>query len=79
MKALQFKVNIKRECCVIALIPYMADIKGIKYGDVVLDDPDKILKVEGDVSEQEIIDAVIRSGYKIKKIRQWKLLKKNQW
>ena len=37
-----------------------------RYWDVVLDD--KILKVEGDVSEQEIIDAVTRAGYKIKKL-----------
>lgn len=66
MKALQFKININRECCVSALIPYMADIKGIRYWDVVLDD--KILEVEGDVSEQEIIYAVTRAGYKIKKL-----------
>jgi hypothetical protein len=46
----------------------MEDINGIKYWDVLIDDPDKILEVEGDFSEEEVVAAVEKGGFDIKKI-----------
>lgn len=46
----------------------MEDIKGVRYWNVAIDDPDKILQVEGVQSEQEIINAIMKAGYKIEKI-----------
>lgn len=68
MKFLQFKTNINCERCVRYLIPYMEDIDGINYWEVLIDDPDKTLEVEGDFSEEEVIAAVAKGGFDIKKM-----------
>lgn len=68
METFQFKTNINCECCYKEVIPYMEDIKGVRYWNVAIDDPDKILQVEGVQSEQEIINAIMKAGYKIEKI-----------
>lgn len=46
----------------------MGDVDGIKYWDVFIDNPDKILEVEGDFSEEEVMAAVKKGGFTIEKI-----------
>jgi len=68
MKLIKFKTNINCEPCVRYLIPYMEDIDGIKYWDVLIDNPDKILEVEGDFLEEEVMAAIQKGGFTIEKI-----------
>ncbi|MDT0691629.1 hypothetical protein RM549_17690 [Salegentibacter sp. F188] len=46
----------------------MEDIDGIKYWDVLIDNPDKILEVEGDFLEEEVMAAIQKGGFTIEKI-----------
>lgn len=68
MKFLPFKTKINCERCVRYFIPYMEDKNEIKFWDVVIDVPDKTLEVEADFSEEEVLAAVGKGGFDIKKI-----------
>lgn len=68
MKFSRFKTNINCERCVRYLIPYMEEINDIQHWDVIIDDPDKALEVEGDFSEEEVVAAVEKGGFDIEKI-----------
>jgi hypothetical protein len=57
------------ECCVRFLVSYTAAIKGMKYWDVNIYVPEKILKVGGNVSRHEVTEAVEKAGFKIERMR----------
>ncbi|MDD3458164.1 MAG: hypothetical protein PHO74_01620 [Weeksellaceae bacterium] len=68
MKILKFKTNVNCDGCVAGLRPFMNRIENINWS-VETQNPDKILTVETEeVTEEEIIKAVSKAGFKIEKI-----------
>jgi copper chaperone len=66
MKTLKFKTSIKCEGCLESVTPDLNSIKGIAIWNVDLESPDRILEVVIDTAtEQEIMEAVRKNGYKI--------------
>ena len=68
METLKFKTNIKCSGCLTTVKPYLNDLAGEGKWNVDLDNPQKILTVEGDLSESEISTAVQKSGFMAEKI-----------
>ena len=68
MEAIKFKTNIKCSGCLTTVTPYLNDLAGEGKWNVDLDNPQKILTVEGDLSENEISMAVQKSGFMAEKI-----------
>lgn len=68
MKVLQFKTNINCNNCVRAVTNFLNDVEGVKSWQVDIDNPDKILTVEGEeVTVEEVIEAVEDAGFDIEK------------
>ncbi|MFD2035843.1 heavy-metal-associated domain-containing protein [Belliella marina] len=67
MKTQQFKTNVKCGACVASITPEMEKIGNASW-KVDLAHPDRILTVEGDISESDIFKALEKSGYKAEKI-----------
>ncbi len=63
MKMLKFKTNIKCGSCVSAVTPTLNDMSGIENWAVDVQNPDKILTVEGDVSADAVVEALTKAGY----------------
>ncbi len=63
MKTKQFKTNIKCTGCLSAVTPNMNNLAGEDNWKVDLDNPQKILTVDGERSEAEIIEAVKKAGF----------------
>ena len=63
-----YKTNIKCNSCVAKVKPYLESIKEISSWDVDLASPDRILKVDGEVSDEVIIKALAKAGYHAEKI-----------
>ncbi len=66
MEALKFKTNINCSGCVAAVTPFLNKEKNIEIWQVDIQNPDKILTVEGNtVKKEEVLEAVEKAGYKI--------------
>lgn len=63
MKKIQLKTNVKCGACVAAITPEM-DKVAVGSWQVDLTHPDRILTVEGEISEDVIVKALETSGYK---------------
>jgi len=68
MKMQRFKTNIKCNGCIQTVRPYLEATKEIKSWEVDLNSPDRILTVEGEISEEKVILAIQAAGYKAEKI-----------
>lgn len=68
METKKFKTNIKCSGCVAAVTPHLNEAVGENKWRVDINDPSKILSVEGEADEQGITEAVKKAGYKIEKI-----------
>lgn len=64
MAKLEFKTNIKCGGCIAAVTPYLDKLEAVKWS-VDTANPDKILTVEGEVKEEEVIKLVQEAGYEI--------------
>jgi copper chaperone len=60
---MQFKTNINCGSCVRAVSGALNQEKRIVSWKVDTENPDKILTVEGDLSAQEVIEAVDMAGF----------------
>jgi copper chaperone len=70
MENLKFKTNINCTGCLSKVSPQLNNEKGIKEWDVNLDNPEKILTVKSNsASEEAIINAVKKVGFKIERVR----------
>ena len=58
-----FRTNIKCGGCVSKVKPYLDNLKEIKSWEVDLNSADRILTVEGDVTEETINKALAATGY----------------
>jgi len=64
-----FKTNIKCNGCVDEVKPYLDGLKEIKSWHVNLDSPHRILSVEGETGDDDIIVAISAAGYAAEKIQ----------
>lgn len=63
METIKFKTNIKCTGCLAQVGPALNETAGENHWKVDLDSSDKILTVEGNLNEAEIIAAVKKAGY----------------
>lgn len=63
MDTLKFKTNIKCTGCLATVTPHLNETAGENNWRVNLEDPDRILTVESDKTEKEIIEAVKEAGF----------------
>lgn len=68
MDTLKFKTNIKCTGCLAAVTPHLNETVGERNWLVDLDNPQKILTVESDSSENEIIAALKEAGFQAEKV-----------
>jgi copper chaperone len=65
MKTLKFKTNINCNSCVATAKPFLDKIKNVQGWNVDINDPEKILTVEGDNVEAENVQEMVeQAGYK---------------
>lgn len=62
MKTLKFKTNVKCGACVATITPAMNELNLEKW-EVDLQDPNRILSVEGEVDKEKVKAALKKSGY----------------
>jgi copper chaperone len=62
MKTLKFKTNVKCAACVATITPAMNQLN-LKKWEVDLQDPDRLLSVEGEVDVEKVKEALKKSGY----------------
>ncbi len=63
MNKLKFKTNIKCTGCLAAVTPNLNKTAGENNWQVNLEDPQRVLTVESDKTEREIIAAVREAGF----------------
>lgn len=68
MNTIKFKTNIKCTGCLSAVTPNLNKLAGENNWQVDLDSHQRILTVEGDRSEAEIIEAVKTAGFEAEKV-----------
>nr|MBI1231459.1 heavy metal transport/detoxification protein [Cytophagales bacterium] len=66
---IKLKTNVKCGACVAAITPEMDALNASKW-TVDLSHPDRILKVEGPVTEEAVKEALQKAGYKGESIPQ---------
>jgi len=65
MSILKFQTNINCKNCLRAVTPFLNDEFRIKRWEVDLDDPWKILTIEGEgITNKEVISILSKAGYK---------------
>lgn len=70
MDKVQFKTNINCNNCVRSVTGFLNEVDGINHWKVDIDNPDKILTVEGEkVDIEAVIEAVEDAGFDIETIR----------
>lgn len=69
MKTVKFKTNINCGSCIKSVTPFLNDLDNIDLWKVDTENPDKILNVElDDDNVQVVIDAVVKAGFNIEQI-----------
>ncbi|MDR3287657.1 MAG: cation transporter [Prevotellaceae bacterium] len=68
MKELKFKTSIDCGGCVNAVTPFLNKVENIKNWKADTLHPDKILTVETDGTEEEIVNAVKKAGFNIEAV-----------
>lgn len=65
MTILKFKTNINCGSCVKSVTGFLNDVAGIQHWEVDTTIPEKILKVKGEVTVPQIVEAVEEAGFDI--------------
>ncbi len=68
MNTIKLKTNIKCMGCIATVTPVLNEKAGENNWSVDLNDPQRILTVETEKAEQEIIDAVKKAGFEAEKV-----------
>lgn len=68
METLKFKSNIKCMGCVAKVTPHLNETAGENNWKVDVDNPSKILTVQGDATEAQIKEAVQKAGFTAERI-----------
>ncbi len=69
MKTVELKTNIMCGSCIASATPVLNEKLGHISWNVDTANPDKILSVKTDLSEQEVIKAVEQAGYKAQPLK----------
>ena len=69
MKPHTFKTNIKCSGCVAQVTPHLNEAAGKDNWSIDLQDPEKLLTIEGPTDEAKIREAIERAGFTIETIR----------
>jgi len=65
VNTLKFKTNINCNGCKATVTPFLNKVPEIKTWDVDINNPDKILTIEGEgIDEKLIVDTLTKAGYK---------------
>jgi hypothetical protein len=78
MKTLIFKTNINCGNCVAKITPFFNQNTAIQTWQVDTQNPDKILTVEGQITENQVIELITKAGFQIKEILQSEATNKTQ-
>lgn len=68
MKTLQFNTNINCGSCIRAVTPTLNGEKAIASWQVDTANPNKVLTVTGDVTEEQVLALVEDAGFKAEKV-----------
>ncbi|GAB4328506.1 MAG: hypothetical protein OHK0038_02350 [Flammeovirgaceae bacterium] len=69
MEVFKFKSNIKCGGCVATITPYLNQVQGIEKWEVDIQNPQKILTVQGNgVTEKTIVELLKKAGYTAERI-----------
>lgn len=61
----QYKTSLRCGACIAKLKPYLDETPCVVGWEVDLASPDKLLKIDGDLRPQEVIEIVSRAGYQV--------------
>lgn len=67
METVKFNTNIKCAGCVAKVTPFLNEAVGDDNWEVDINNPSKVLTVVNEVSEEKIIEAVQKAGFKAEK------------
>jgi copper chaperone len=68
METTKFKTNIKCAGCIATVTPFLDEALGQDQWKVDINDPSKVLTVEGEKDAAKIIQAVQKAGYNAEKL-----------
>jgi copper chaperone len=68
MEKLKFKTNINCSACIATFTPFIQGKAGVNAWNVDTTTPDKVLTVEGDLSEEEVVALVKEAGFQVKEV-----------
>lgn len=68
MEKLKFKTNINCMGCVAKFTPHIENAEGVQAWAVDTTTPDKVLTIEGELSEQEAVELVKKAGFVVREV-----------
>jgi len=68
MEKLKFKTNINCGGCIAKFTPHIKDAQGVQAWSVDTTTPDKVLTIEGDLTESEAIALVTKAGFQVREV-----------
>ncbi len=68
MEKLKFKTNINCRGCVAKFTPHIENAEGVQAWAVDTTTPDKVLTIEGELSEQEAVELVKKAGFVVREV-----------
>ena len=68
METLKFKTNINCMGCVAKFTPHIENAEGIQAWAVDTTTPDKVLTIEGDLTESEALALVKKAGFIVREV-----------
>jgi copper chaperone CopZ len=68
METLKFKTNIKCSGCIATVTPHLNESVGEGNWQVDLNNPSKVLTIAVEASEEKVIEAVEKAGYKAERV-----------
>lgn len=64
----QFKTNVMCANCIAKVAPYLNNNRNIKHWEIDILNPDKILTVETDLSDERVKEIVQEAGYRAERV-----------
>ena len=65
---MKFKTNINCMGCVAKFTPHIENAEGVQAWAVDTTTPDKVLTIEGELSEQEAVELVKKAGFVVREV-----------
>ncbi|PYF76844.1 heavy-metal-associated domain-containing protein [Pedobacter nutrimenti] len=64
MKTLKFKTNIKCGGCIATVTPFLNQMESIQAWEVDVNNPEKVLTVNGETDPAQVISTLDKAGFK---------------